>query len=365
MAVELVETVPVGTSLGFDDVPDTKETWLSMIEGAEHEVLVGHFYATEGDGLEEVLAALEDAQRRGVRVRVLLDALFAKDNADTYARIGNSLDLRRTEYWKPRGGIQHAKYMVVDGDDAYLGSANLDWRSLAHIHELGLRLHGYPAAALAALFEADWRAAAGDPPDFTAIRPFTSTDVEGGGELVLVGSPNGALPSREAWELPRLVAAIAAAEQAIEVQLLDYAATFRNDDPFVTLHEALLAAAARGVEVRLLLSDWQKRHLEDVRTLQRADHVTVKLVTIPPAAVGFIPFARVIHAKYAVFDGTDAWLGSSNWKGDYFHNGRNVGAWLTRTPVGAKLRRSFEQVWNSPYAETLDPEADYALPRVK
>ncbi|MCE9626586.1 MAG: hypothetical protein K8R56_01570, partial [Candidatus Eisenbacteria bacterium] len=31
------------------------------------------------------------------------------------------------------GGVQHAKFMMVDGDQAWLGSQNLDWRALSHI----------------------------------------------------------------------------------------------------------------------------------------------------------------------------------------------------------------------------------------
>lgn len=363
----LIESVPVETTLGFDDVPDTAPTWIAMIEGAEREVALGHFYATENAGqddrLDAVIAALEAAQKRGVKVRVLLDALFAKDNAATYAYLGERFELRQTTHWGSRNGIQHAKYMVVDGDDAYVGSANFDWRSLEHIHELGLRIRGVPAASISALFDADWQAAGGAVPDYTEVSAFEPTAIAGGGQIQLVGSPKGALPSDDAWELPRLVTAIGEAKTAIEVQLLNYAASFRNHDSFPALQDALLAAAARGVEVRLLLSDWQKSHLEDVRALQRAEHITVKLVTVPQAASGFIPFARVVHAKYAVFDGRDAWLGSSNWKGDYFYNGRNLGAWLSGTTLGPQLRRGFEQVWTSAYAETLDPEADYTPPK--
>ena len=39
------------------------------------------------------------------------------------------------------GGIQHAKYILTDGTATYLGSQNMDWRSLEHIHELGVLIH--------------------------------------------------------------------------------------------------------------------------------------------------------------------------------------------------------------------------------
>ena len=37
------------------------------------------------------------------------------------------------------GGVQHAKFFIVDGEEVFLGSQNFDWRALKHIHELGVR----------------------------------------------------------------------------------------------------------------------------------------------------------------------------------------------------------------------------------
>ena len=54
-------------------------------------------------------------------------------------------------------------------------------------------------------------------------------------------------------------------------------------------------------------------------------NIEVKLVTIPEWSGGFIPFARVIHAKYLVVDAEHSWLGTSNWSKDYFFKSRNVG----------------------------------------
>ena len=58
------------------------------------------------------------------------------------------------------GGIHHAKYLVADGRDTYIGSANLDWRALERIVELGVRIEdpGF-GGELAALFDHDWHVA--------------------------------------------------------------------------------------------------------------------------------------------------------------------------------------------------------------
>ena len=54
-------------------------------------------------------------------------------------------------------GVLHAKYFVVDGRDAYLGSQNFDYRSLEHIFEIGVHTDS-PAVAtgLERVFESDW-----------------------------------------------------------------------------------------------------------------------------------------------------------------------------------------------------------------
>src|SRR5262249_51216694 len=55
------------------------------------------------------------------------------------------------------GGVQHAKYMIVDGEDVFVGSQNFDWRSLKDIHELGVRARDTRIAGLfARVFTADW-----------------------------------------------------------------------------------------------------------------------------------------------------------------------------------------------------------------
>jgi phosphatidylserine/phosphatidylglycerophosphate/cardiolipin synthase-like enzyme len=141
------------------------------------------------------------------------------------------------------------------------------------------------------------------------------------------------------------------------VQTLTYGAS--------DLEEALLRAARRGVAVELVVSHWCKRPgcIEGLQRLARVPHVTVKLITIPEAKEGFIPYARVAHAKYLVVDDASAWIGSSNWERDYFDKSRNVGMIVRGGSLPARLGRFFDDNWRSPYVETVDPAARYASPR--
>ena len=128
----------------------------------------------------------------------------------------------------------------------------------------------------------------------------------------------------------------------------------RDGSTFPDLDDALRRAAARGVRVRLLVSHWGAKD-ESLRRLARElpPPSAVRILTIPPWSGGDIPFARVAHAKYAVIDGERAWVGTSNWEGDYFLRSRNVSVLVAGAPFALKLQTVFDDGWASVYARSL------------
>ena len=373
--VELVETAPIETTLDHADIPEAADVWRAMIAGARRTIDLAEFYVTSQPQscLEPVIDALLAAADRGVRVRLLVDAGFAKHEAATLVRLEatGKLVVRRFDMHARAGGILHAKYFIVDGSDAYLGSQNFDWRSLTHIQELGARLRSpVLAGALSDLFETDWALAGGS--DATARVHAHAADkfplVVGSGaarmELTPVASPRGWLPDEKSWELPQLVALVDGARRTVRVQLLTYQATARGRS-FDELDAALRRAAARGVSVQLLIADWCKRKgcIEGLQHLNAVPNIAVELVTIPPWSGGFIPYARVVHAKYLVVDGVRAWIGTSNWERDYFYESRNVGLVIKGGALPARLDAFFADGWSSPYATRVDGNAHYEAPR--
>jgi phosphatidylserine/phosphatidylglycerophosphate/cardiolipin synthase-like enzyme len=362
-AVELVESAPVETTLDHPELPNAAEVWLEMIGGARRSIDLAQFYASNqpGSRLEPVVAALEAALARGVRVRFLAEQKFVTVYPDTLERLARAgAIVRHYDLTSAGGGILHAKYFVVDEREAFLGSQNFDWRALEHIYELGARLR-QPAAvgALAAIFAADWAYAGGEPAP-TAAAPAPTPGLE------LVASPQRSLPAGVAWDLPRLVALIDGATSSVEVELLTYRAD-ASGAPWDELEAPLVRAAARGIKVRLLLSDWSKRAktLAGLQRLARASKIELRLLTIPAWTGGFIPFARVAHAKLMIVDGVRGWVGTSNWERDYFYQSRNVGLLVEDRGVAAQLAAFFATAWGSPYAAAFDPEAAYEAPRVE
>lgn len=372
--LQLVETFPVETEMDHPGIPDAYDVWLEMIRGASRSLDFAEFYASNEpeSRLEDVVQAVEDAADRGVDVRFLAEKRFYETYPKTLDRLEarDGIEVRIFDTRAIMGGVHHAKYFIVDGREAFLGSQNFDWRALSHIQELGVRIREPQlAAALRKIFEMDWLLAGGgehEPETPGEVEPVIIAADGGTLEASLVASPKGWLPAGIPWDLPRIVEMLDGAGRTIRIQLLTYRAVGWDKVYFEELESALRRAAARGVSVQLLLADWSKRSgaIEGLQGLEPIPGIDVKLVTIPPWSGGHIPYARVIHAKYLVVDGEKAWIGTSNWERSYFYEGRNVGLIIEGPSFCGRLDRFFLDGWEGPYATQVDPCAEYEVPRI-
>lgn len=103
---------------------------------------------------ERVLAALGDAVCRGVDVKILLPAMPDKRSAYAITRdCAARLEARGADIYAYTPGFMHAKAVICDGK-CFLGSYNLDCRSLWLNHECGALFAGEMAEAAARDFEA-------------------------------------------------------------------------------------------------------------------------------------------------------------------------------------------------------------------
>ncbi|HEX4382291.1 MAG TPA: phospholipase D-like domain-containing protein [Myxococcales bacterium] len=352
-ALELVESEPVATSLDDGGLREAWRVWPEMIGAAESSIDLAQFYVSdEGQSrLTPVIQALEAAVKRGVRVRFLADAGFAKTYPQMLAELA-ATGAQVVKYKLTSGGVLHAKYFVVDEKTGYLGSQNFDWRSLQHIQELGVRFtEPHAVRALEDVFELDWALAQGvRPPKPLAPPPPDEAPV------TLLEDPRGLLVANARFELPKLIALIDSAKRSFRIQTLTYAET-----PELT--EALVRAAARGVKVQLLTSDWELRPKTAAALMALDPRIEVKILAIPPVTP-FIPYARVAHAKYCVADGERGVVSTSNWERDYFEKSRNVALLIEAGEIPKQLERFFERNWNSPYAEPFDKAAERKPPRI-
>lgn len=358
------------TTLDHVDIPDAFEVWPAMIGAARRSIDVAQFYVSDAPGkrLEPVVAALEAAIARGVTVHLLVERSFEKVYPDTLARLRRAgAEVRSFDIGPVTGGILHAKYFIVDGREAYLGSQNFDWRALEHIQELGARVR-VPAVVegLSTIFAYDWELAAGATATAPAPAP-APVPAPGAAAIRLVASPQPLLPPGVAWDLPQLIDLIDRAKHKVRLQALTYQAADRDGAPWTELEDALRRAAARGVRIELLLASWSKRKhtIGGLQRLARSSGIDIRLISIPEWSGGFIPYARVAHTKLLTVDGRTAWLGTSNWEKAYFYRSRNVGLVIEDPALAARIDRFFETGWTSRYTERLDPDATYEPPRVQ
>jgi len=364
-AVQLGETRPLETALGDATLPTAAATWVDMIRGAKSRLDLEHFYLSRkpGEALDPVLDELGRASARGVKIRLILDAGMHRtypQPADSLGRLAN-VSVRTIDYHRIAGGVQHAKFMVVDDREAWLGSQNLDWRALSHIHELGARVRLEPVAkAFADVFETDW--AACDTTSHAAARdrkpakwPLAFTQDGEKGELWPSASPKPQSPPSLPWDRDVLVGRLNAAQHEIVAQFLSYGTGGRGNADS-TLHKALLAAAARGVKVKLIVSDWVigGRGEPDLRALAATPGIEVRISQVPEWSGGYIPFARVEHCKFMVADSSWLWLGTSNWEPSYFLATRNIAITVHHGPLARRARGIFETSWNAPSATALN-----------
>lgn len=373
---ELVESAPLETTLDHPQIRNTDVVWIEMIQSATHTLDFGEFYASSqpGSRLESVIAAIEAAGKRGVKVRFLVDHTFSTTYAETIGRLMKiaGLEVRVLDLETSTRGVLHAKYFVVDGQEVFFGSQNFDWRSLEHIQELGVRVaQADIALAVNDVFTLDWGIAGGEKRDPLSLAPqgyvFPARIGSGLDEIKVtpVFSPKILMPDPKLWDLMKLVELIDGSRESVRVQVMTYKPIGRDKAYFDTLEAALRRAAARGVKVQLLCADWSKRKgtIEGLQSLEPLENIEVKLTTIPQWSGGYIPFARVSHAKYMVVDGRRAWIGTSNWERDYFAASRNLGLIVDGASIGEQLESFFASTWNSSYATPVDPSAVYQAPK--
>jgi phosphatidylserine/phosphatidylglycerophosphate/cardiolipin synthase-like enzyme len=359
---QLVQSIPAETDLADPGLPFAKDAWVAMLRGAKVSVDAAEFYVANrpGSALEPILAELEKAGARGVKVRFLLSAKMLSEDPASVARIRRipGAEVRSFDLAGVSKGILHAKYFVVDGQEAALGSQNFDWRALEQIHELGVRTSdGRIVGKLSELFAIDWQFAA----DRKLPIPPARNPLPVRPAVELVASPPFLTPGDIRPSSEALVELIGLARQTVRVQLLTYSPVAGQDGFWPVLDNALRAAAVRGVKVRLLVSDWVlgSRALPHLQALALIPNLEVRIAAIPEAKAGHIPYARTIHSKYLVVDETNLVLGTSNWEEGYFTESRNIELIFRDSPLAAQAVRIHDRLWNSRYVFALDPAKVY------
>jgi phosphatidylserine/phosphatidylglycerophosphate/cardiolipin synthase-like enzyme len=389
--IELVESIPVETTLDNSDIRNTQEVWLEMINAAQKSLDIEQFYISneKGEPLDTVLNAIVAAAKRGVIVRIIVDGRMYQtypESADELDKIEN-IEVRKIDIKSLTGGIQHAKYFIVDDKQIFLGSQNFDWRALKHIHELGVRIKHKDCIPLYKnVFEYDWCLSIGnndsDKCDFGypswQLCTIFNQPIFGLIDLYPIFSSVNSIKNfsvstnrgffrledhinkfEDLFQINRL---IQFAKSEITLQFLSYNPVTK-DGYWEEIDTALISASKRGVKVKLIVSDWNlgKTAVEHFKELIQYPNFEVRYTSIPEYSGGFIPYARVEHCKFITADNY-TWIGTSNMSYDYFYESRNVGLVVESGKFTQRVRDIFYKSWNSEYAHAIESTGEY-MPR--
>jgi phospholipase D3/4 len=384
---QIVESVPEATSYGEPGVPRTQTVWLHMIRNAQQRIDIAAFYIADQTGgpLSPVLDALIARAHAGVAVRILVDQSMLKSNQDSVDRLRQvpGIEVRVLPVRALTGGVLHAKYMVVDGASVFVGSQNWDWRALDQIHEVGACITSPRfAQTFDATFDFDWQLAdhpdlpeaaeqAMTPPPFEPVTSMDPVLLDGGSKDPLIAfpafSPPALMPPWVSAEQPALIRMIDTSQHTLRIQVMTLSA-IRQFGPkgwWADIDTALRNAAARGVQVRIIVADWALREPMQayLKSLAVIPNVTVKFSQLPPSPQGFIPYARVEHAKYAVADDRSVYLGTGNWEWSYFNTTVDASVFVHGIGPAKTLTQIFDRDWTGPYVTALEAGKTYVAPR--
>ncbi|XP_011499625.1 PREDICTED: phospholipase D3-like [Ceratosolen solmsi marchali] len=400
-SLSLVESIPLRLTYPNGSVihRSTYTTWLDLIAAARNTVEIASLYwtmnredvypddsALEG---EEVFQALVDAGRdRGITLKIAQNApSHISPNVDTefLAKKANAQVRSLNFAALLGGGVLHTKLWLIDRTHVYVGSANMDWRSLTQVKELGLVAFNCSCMAsdLAKIFDVYWTIGEDNkiPPSWpnslaTKINlnsPMAFT-LDGNKYKSFFGSsPPLFSPEGRTSDIDGLIHCIEKAEKFIYISVMDYfpLTIYSPKIKYWPIIDNALKSAAleRKVNVKLLISKWKHsrksedyflKSLEDLTNSYSKVKIEVRRFVVPSnAELDKIPFGRVNHNKYMVTD-VAAYIGTSNWSGDYFINTAGIGLVFEdadRKNVNSlrqQLEAVFERDWSSPYAHPLN-----------
>jgi phosphatidylserine/phosphatidylglycerophosphate/cardiolipin synthase-like enzyme len=144
-----VELVWTGPTTRYVATRRTEQVLLDLIRSAAKDLFLVSFVTYD---VPNVVKALNEADRRGVRIRVLLEASASRGGSldvDPAATMRGRVPSAEIYTWKLKpepfvDGKVHAKVAVVDGARAFITSANLTGHALEKNMEAGVAIHGGP-----------------------------------------------------------------------------------------------------------------------------------------------------------------------------------------------------------------------------
>lgn len=296
---------------GVEIFPDMLEAIRSATRSIEFET----FVYWKGEVAEETARALADAARRGVEVRVLLDAAGAMPMSDEIrgimeespAKVEDFGPLHPLRFWE-LDHRTHRKILVCDGAVGFTGGVGIaaewegDARNPDEWRETHFRVEGPAVQGLRGTFLEHWLSSQENRNGLPAALPDAignpNEPVEGGTAAVQVTPSTAAGRWSNAQTLFRVL--FQAAEESIKITT----GYFTPEDELVGL---LTDAAERGVEVDIIHPG---EHIDHRVSQLAGEDLYPELLDAGVRLWRYQP--TMIHAKIILVDGVTSCIGSAN-----------------------------------------------------
>jgi cardiolipin synthase len=321
------------------DGGETFPAMLAAIASARRSIcLETYILAADHTGDRFKLALIERA-RAGVTVRLMYDAVGSFGLADSWLADLRAAGARVVVFnpiapWRARFRLSHRdhrKLLVVDDELAFTGGLNIadDYASAADggagWHDMHCRVRGPIVLDLARLFRRTWLRAGGDlyPPALAA------SAMAGAGGASFVRAIDNATRRKKPAIRRAYLHVIKAARETVRIQNAYFV-------PDRGLRRALVRAAARGVDVRVIVpghSDVRLIEWASLYVLRRLAKRGVKILRWRGA---------MMHAKTAVVDAIWSTIGSYNLDAQSRFNNLEVTVEILDSSVGQALVAEFE-----------------------
>ena len=307
-------------ALLLTDGPSTFGEFARAIADASHHIHVETFIFSDDKLGRSFAKLLAEKSRQGVEVRVLYDSIGSWAADDEVFKLMRDAGVE-VQAFQPLDSVDvvlsgrinqrdHRKILIVDGRVAFVGGINISGTynmgsSLKPGKEQGLadgwrdtqvRISGPVVQQFQALFFATWAQAAGQQ---TPAMDDYFPPIESNGRSIIAALASEPGAASEAAIHGVHLAAINAAKRRLWITQAYFA-------PDLALREALIAAARRGVDVRVLLPGFSDS--ETVLSASRAVYGDLL-----EGQVRIYEFDEAfVHAKTMVVDDSVSLVGSAN-----------------------------------------------------
>jgi len=326
----------------------TYRAMLAAIAGATDNVNMESYIFEDDEVGQKFADALLAKQAQGVQVTLIYDSVGSSGSSSEFFKRLTDAGVQVLEFnpINPLAGTKilqignrdHRKLLIVDGKTAFMGGVNISsvytsgssspkskgegkkqpWR------DTHLQVQGPVVADFQKLFMTTWETQNGGPMKPRAFYPVAT---DGGGEVVrAIGSSPDDSYSRI---YATLVSAIDSAETSVRVTN----AYFVPDPQLLT---ALIAAAARGVDVRLVLPSNSDNWLVFNAGRSHYEHLLASGVKI------YERRGPLLHAKTALIDGVWSTVGSANMDRRSFLHNQEINAVVLGLDFGAQMQAMFD-----------------------